>query len=1057
MHKPISATRPDKTRPTFLRIRALSRDTQADAGPGGRAGANSAGDGGFSHVLIEHPAPIRTVSGEITQQAKSREGLAPLLRLRLDRFALEDELVARHPDSFAIRRETGEHPVIDPRRPAPASGEARLRIRREDVPAEVEDALARALSQLAGSGFAGFVFDMLDPRAAPFVGRLLAQVRRSHPDILVIGSAHGVTREQAGALAKAGIDTLLSSFGWWDMKARWLADEHDRLAGTIPLIAEIPPAAAGQASDPEQARALLLAAGFSASGLIVPDTMAQRCSDTGALLEAAGEAARLGGAMRPLASQGCPLSAFVRLDAASPREAERAAMLLVNTGADPLPMPAHLLAGQKWQRFERLTGEGLPFEPFAPHEARLLRAEALETVVIRTPGAKKGAAGAEAAARSPRIVIENLEPSVAGGPFPVKRVVGDMVDVTCDIYTDGHEMVGAELRWRAETDEQWRSVPMLEEGNDVWSASFELERLGRHEFVIEAWDDRFGYFRDGLVKKVVAGVAAPVDFLEGRAFLERALERAGSAQAAVLKEALAGLEQSEEDAECADILASPNLAQVMDALDPRPHATKSHAQQIDAERIEARFSAWYELFPRSMTPVPRAGDKRRHGTLRDVIDHLPRVQAMGFDTLYFPPIHPIGNKNRKGPNNTLTPGPDDPGSPYAIGGKDGGHDALHRELGTFEDFRALVAAAKEHGLELALDFAIQCSPDHPWLKEHPGWFAWRPDGSMKYAENPPKKYQDIVNVDFYGPAAVPGLWLALRDVILLWVSEGVKTFRVDNPHTKPLPFWEWMIREVRMRHPEVIFLSEAFTRPKVMYRLAKVGYSQSYTYFTWRNQKAELVDYIEELTTTAPRDFFRPHFFVNTPDINPVFLQTGGRAAHRIRAVLAATLSGLWGVYSGFELCDAAPLPGKEEYLDSEKYEVRPREWRAPGDIVDEITMLNRLRRGHPALQTHLNTRFYQAYDDNIIYYGKRAPDGGDMVLIAVNMDPHEAHGCDFELPLWEFGLPDDGSIAAEDLVSGERFTWQGKIHQLTLTPDDPYRIWRIEAPQASLTETAHG
>ncbi len=323
---------------------------------------------------------------------------------------------------------------------------------------------------------------------------------------------------------------------------------------------------------------------------------------------------------------------------------------------------------------------------------------------------------------------------------------------------------------------------------------------------------------------------------------------------------------------------------------------------------------------------------------------------------------------------------------------------------------------------------------------------------MKYAENPPKKYQDIVNVDFYGPDAVPDLWVALRDVILLWVSEGVKVFRVDNPHTKPLTFWEWMIREVRARHPDVIFLSEAFTRPKVMYRLAKVGFSQSYTYFTWRTTKAEFIEYIEELATTAPRDFFRPHFFVNTPDINPVHLQTGGRAAHRVRAVLAATLSGLWGVYSGFELCDAAPLPGKEEYLDSEKYEIRPREWRAPGDIVDDITLLNRLRRGHPALQSHLNTRFYQAYDDNILYYGKPAPDGADMILVAVNLDAHGAHGCDFELPLWEFALPDDGSVAAEDLVTGERFTWAGKVHQLYLTPDDPVRIWRIQKPEA-----AHG
>jgi starch synthase (maltosyl-transferring) len=418
---------------------------------------------------------------------------------------------------------------------------------------------------------------------------------------------------------------------------------------------------------------------------------------------------------------------------------------------------------------------------------------------------------------------------------------------------------------------------------------------------------------------------------------------------------------------------------------------------------------------------------------------------MGFDTLYFPPIHPIGRTNRKGPNNTLTPGPNDPGSPYAIGSEEGGYDAIHPELGTFEDFRALVAAAREEGLEIALDIAINCSPDHPWLKKHPGWFAWRADGTIKYAENPPKKYQDIVNVDWYADTAVPDLWIALRDVILLWFKEGVKTFRVDNPHTKPLPFWEWMIGEVRAAHPDVIFLSEAFTRPKVMYRLAKVGFSQSYTYFTWRNTKAELTEYITELTTTAPKEFFRPHFFVNTPDINPVFLQTSGRPGFQIRAVLAGTLSGLFGMYSGFELCESAPLPGREEYLDSEKFEIRPRDWRAPGNIVWDITLLNHLRRSHPALQTHLNTVFFNAWNDSIIYYGKPSPDGGEMILVAINLDPHNAQEADFEAPTWRFGLPDHGALDVEDLATKERFTWAGKLQHMRIEPTRPYRLWKIE------------
>ena len=967
--------------------------------------------------------------------------LPPLLRLRLDGFDLHDPLVERWPEYFAVRREPADEAVLDPRRPSPAQGLARARIRRADLPGEVEAAIRQRLAELLQLGVRGFVVDAPEPRAIAFYQPLFAALRAQFPHALFIGATPGLARPDALALAGAGFDYLISSFGWWDLKARWLLEEHAALSPFCPLIAEITPAAAARASDPEQARALLTAAAFTAQGVIVPAELAQRCPDAAQVLAAGAEAARLGGAMRPLASAGSPVSAIARFNAAGPREAGAAMLLLVNTGDVPAEAASGLLAGLPFQQLATLGG-GEPLAPLRPHEARIVRALPASPITVEPVA---GGTSAAAAAAEPRIVIENLSPGVAGGSFAVKRVVGDRVEVTADIYTDGHEKVGAELLWRAETDSTWQAVAMLEEGNDVWSAAFTLPRMGRHEFTVEAWDDRFGYYREGLVKKVVAGVAAPVDFLEGRAFLERALKRADTAQAAVLKAALAELADSEEDAECADILAAPALAKVMYALDPRHHRTAHLPQPIDAERIEARFSAWYELFPRSMVPVPGAGEKPRHGTLRDVIDHLPRVAAMGFDTLYFPPIHPIGTANRKGPNNTLTPGPDDPGSPYAIGSAQGGHDALHPELGSFEDFRTLVTAAKEHGLELALDFAIQCSPDHPWLEQHPGWFAWRPDGSMKYAENPPKKYQDIVNVDFYGPDAVPGLWLALRDVILLWVAEGVKVFRVDNPHTKPLTFWEWMIREVRSRHPEVIFLSEAFTRPKVMYRLAKVGFSQSYTYITWRNTKAELTEYFEELATEPPREFFRPHLFVNTPDINPVFLQTGGRPAHRIRAVLAATLSGLWGVYSGFELCDAAPLPGKEEYLDSEKYEIRPRDWRAPGDIVDDITLLNRLRRGHPALQTHLNTKFYQASDDNILFYGKPAPDGGDMILVAVNLDPHGAHGCDIEVPLWEFGLPDDAQVAVENLLSGERFGWAGKFHHLYLTPDDPYRIWRMQ------------
>ena len=463
---------------------------------------------------------------------------------------------------------------------------------------------------------------------------------------------------------------------------------------------------------------------------------------------------------------------------------------------------------------------------------------------------------------------------------------------------------------------------------------------------------------------------------------------------------------------------------------------------LDVERPQAEFASWYELFPRS-----QSGDVNRHGTFDDVIGRLADIRAMGFDVLYFPPIHPIGMKNRKGRNNTLTPAPDDLGSPYAIGSAEGGHDAIHPQLGTLADFRRLVAAARENGLEIALDFAIQCSPDHPWLKDHPDWFKWRPDGTIKYAENPPKKYQDIVNVDFYGEDAA-GLWAALRDIVLYWAGEGVRIFRVDNPHTKPLPFWQWMIAEVRARDPDVIFLSEAFTRPKMMYRLAKVGFSQSYTYFTWRNTKQELTEYLVELSTTDVKEFFRPHFFVNTPDINPYFLQTSGRPGFLIRAALAATLSGLWGVYSGFEVCEAAPLPGREEYLDSEKYEIRVRDRNAPGNIVREITALNRIRKANPALQSHLGVTFYNAFNDQILLYGKRLPDGEDMILVAVSLDPHNVQEATFEFPLWEWKLPDHGSLYVEDLMRGNAAVWTGKLQRVRLDPADlPFAIWRVTLP----------
>lgn len=483
----------------------------------------------------------------------------------------------------------------------------------------------------------------------------------------------------------------------------------------------------------------------------------------------------------------------------------------------------------------------------------------------------------------------------------------------------------------------------------------------------------------------------------------------------------------------------------MNKADRRPFRLRSTASAVDAERKEAAFASWYQIFPRS-----QSGDPNRHGTFDDVIPRLPAIRDMGFDVLYFPPIHPIGSTNRKGRNNSLKAGPDDPGSPYAIGSEEGGHDAIHPELGEFEDFRRLVEEACRHGLEIALDLAIQASPDHPWLKEHPGWFDWRPDGTIKYAENPPKKYEDIVNVDFYTKDALPSLWLELRDIVQLWVDQGVKLFRVDNPHTKPFPFWEWLIGDIRARHPDVIFLSEAFTKPKVMYRLAKIGFSQSYTYFTWRNAKWELEQYMRELTETAPKEFFRPHFFVNTHDINPDFLQNAPRPAFLIRAALAATLSGLWGVYNGFELCEGRPDAKRKEYADSEKYEIRAWDYDRPGNIIAEIRMLNRIRNENLALHSHLGLTLLNASNDNILFFEKASRARDNVLLIAISLDPHNFQQSDVELPLWKWSLGDGGALDAEDLVAGHRFRWNGKWQRVSFNPQIlPFAIWRVRAAEA--------
>lgn len=862
--------------------------------------------------------------------------------------------------------------------------------------------------------------------------------------LLAIGWTPGLPRERVRALAPA-FDFVTTSAAWWDGRAPWLVEEFNALRPHARLLAfcddpfgprlatRVPPATAEA-----RHRLALAAAARLSDGWLMPMGFefgarlafmgADGDPDDSAGFDLSSEIAALNGdatairRLRPLTSPAAPAT-LVKAD--GPGGARLYAFNPDVTHAAPLE------AREAAARLGAALSGALP-DALPPGGAAAVDLVAMPAITAQRPAVAAFTA-------APRIAIERVTPSVDGGRFAVKRCVGDVVTVEADIFADGHEKLAAELRWRAVDEKTWQRAPMVPTVNDRWQARFPLLRVGRYEFLIEAWWDHFGTFRRDLGKKRDAGQRLVVEVGEGRALLDAAMDGAPKAARGVIRDHLKRLKGSEESA--LEALLSPALSAAMAEADPRAFATGAEQTYlVESDREAARFASWYELFPRSVTD-----DAARHGTLRDVIGRLPAIRDMGFDVLYFPPIHPIGRTHRKGRNNSLTAGPDDPGSPYAIGAEAGGHEAIHPELGTFDDFRALVAAARTDGLEIALDFAIQCSPDHPWLKAHPDWFQWRPDGTIRYAENPPKKYEDIVNVDFYAKGAVPDLWLALRDVVEGWVRLDVRIFRVDNPHTKPFPFWEWLIADIRSRDPGVIFPAEAFTRPKLMYRLGKIGFSQSYTYFTWRNTKTELRDYLEELNRAPARDIYRPHFFVNTPDINPYFLQRSGRPGFLIRAALAATLSGLWGLYSGFELCEAEPVPGKEEYLDSEKYEIRPRDYLSPGNIVAEITRLNTIRRTHPALQSHLNVTFYTAFDEQILYFGKRLPGEDEMVLVAVSLDPHAPRSAAIEVPLWEFGLPDHAAVEVEDLLRDTRFTWTGKMQTLHLNPADlPYAIWRI-------------
>ncbi|MDP9271044.1 MAG: DUF3416 domain-containing protein [Chloroflexota bacterium] len=688
-----------------------------------------------------------------------------------------------------------------------------------------------------------------------------------------------------------------------------------------------------------------------------------------------------------------------------------------------------------------------------------VRRVAERAALIPQPATVPGEAGPGALGTRRTIVIERVVPELDGGRHPVKRVVGEGLLVTADIFADGHDLLDAVLLLRAEGEARWREVPMRRVENDRWSGTSELAALGRHRYSIEAWRDAWGSWRDGLQKKVSAGVGVATELAEGRLLLHAALARADAAgaeaDAMAMRLALARHRRARSEPTAAAALAEEELFAAV-----RRHPDRSWATRYDLElplivdRERARLGAWYELFPRSQG--------RRMGvatTLRGAEWRLPQIAAMGFDVVYLPPVHPIGRINRKGRNNALLARAGDPGSPWAIGSADGGHTEVAPELGGLAEFEHFRRTVEANGMELALDLALNAAPDHPWVKTHPEWFRHAPDGSIKYAENPPKQYQDIYPFDFYGPdaSAREALWREWLRVVLVWVERGVRIFRVDNPHTKPIPFWDWLIGEVQRAHPDVVFLSEAFTRPAMMRELAKVGFSQSYTYFTWREAAGELRAYFTELTQTEMREYFRGNLFTNTPDINPHHLDHG-RPTFMARAVLAATLSTSWGIYSGFELCEAARLDDREEYDHSEKFEIRVREWDAAGNIKDLITTLNRLRRSHAALRSYEHLRFENASGQRTLFYRKALPAGEldpltgfpylwrDPVYVAVNVDPRvpEQGLLHPDLPAIGIGWQDPYRVT--DLLTGRQRTERGADLVVQLTPEQPFQIFTISA-----------
>ncbi len=848
--------------------------------------------------------------------------LRVIMDLVVNHTAKDSELVASHPEWFArdqkgeIRSPFATDPA-DPRRKTEWGDLAELDYkgsRRDEIAAYFQG----IVQHYVGLGFRGFRCDAAYKIPSEVWATLTKSAKTMAPDTLFCAETVGAPQEAVLALDGAGFDYLYNSVKWWDFESPWLLDQYEAFRHIAPsigfpeshdtprLVAELQQAAVPDDEiEPRYRQAYAFAAAYS-TGVMMPMGFEYGWGRRLAVVTGGDQA---------LEPKRFDLSLFIAeinaLKLSIPALNEEGPQRLLANGDGEL-----VVLERRTENADDRALIAVNRDNARSHELKI--AEMAGVLTVEPLGmrvahvekmAERQAAMPELWGRDARVQIEDVYPQLDGGRYPVKRIEGETFAVWADVFRDGHDRLRGVVRYRHEAG-PWRETPLEFFDNDRWVGRFRLDRVGLWHYTLEAWTDRFESWREEIEKKREAGQDISLEFEEGRAIIEEAAPAATPNDAARIRELVRELDDA-SDATRLERLLCGATRELMARCSPRLDANR-YARELEvvADREAARFSAWYEMMPRSQGQEPG-----RSATFDDCIARLPEIAALGFDVVYLPPIHPIGRVNRKGKNNNPQALPGDPGSPYAIGSQMGGHCAVEPQLGTLGDFRRFVRAVTAHGMEVALDFAVQCAPDHPWVREHPQWFRFRPDGSIKYAENPPKKYEDIVNVDFETEDR-EALWMALRDVVLFWLGEGVRIFRVDNPHTKPVPFWEWLIREVKRRCPEVIFLSEAFTRPKMMKALAKAGFSQSYTYFTWRNTKAELIEYLTELTQYPASEYFRPNFFTNTPDILPEFLQTGGRPAFRVRLVLAATLSPAYGIYNGFELCENTAIPGREEYLE---------------------------------------------------------------------------------------------------------------------------------------------